>query len=183
MQYTYDGKIELEIGCMFSGKTSTVLRGLERNSIAKRKCLLIKHAIDTRYENRVVNHAGHAFKGFDVASCHRLSDLDSEYWMQYDVIGVDELQFFKDPLTLVEWANLGKTIIAAGLDGTSDLLEFGEMHKLIPHCEKVHKSTAVCVKCGKDASFSKRIVADKSEILVGGNDSYIAVCRHCYYAD
>ncbi len=181
VQYTYDGKITLEIGCMYAEKTSAILRALQRNSIAKKKCLFIKHSIDTRYGGKNVNHAGHEYTGFDVVSCDRLSSLDSELWYAYDVIGVDELQFFDDPLTLVEWANLGKTIFAAGLDAKSDLTEFGRLHELIPHCEKVHKNTAVCVKCGHDASFSKRIVEDKRDILVGGKESYIAVCRRCYH--
>lgn len=181
--FTYNGKIFLEIGPMWSGKSTTILRALDRNIIAKKKCLLIKNSLDTRYDGKTINHSGHEYSGFDIVKLNKLSDIDIEKIAQYDVIGVDELQFFPDPLELVKWANIGKIIFAAGLDAKSDLTEFGELHKLIPHCENVNKNQAVCINCGQDASFTKRITSDTSDILVGGKESYISVCRRCYYTD
>src|ERR1700722_1663174 len=37
------------IGPMFSGKTTELLRLIERERIAGKKCVIIKHAIDNRY--------------------------------------------------------------------------------------------------------------------------------------
>lgn len=45
----YSGKIELIIGPMFSGKSTELLRRLNRYEIAGKKCLKIKHSSDTRY--------------------------------------------------------------------------------------------------------------------------------------
>lgn len=51
------GNIQLIFGPMFSGKTTELLRRIKRFSIARRRCLVIKYAKDTRYsEDGVSTH-------------------------------------------------------------------------------------------------------------------------------
>jgi thymidine kinase len=51
-------------------------------------------------------------------SCSRLSDV-ADSWMAYDVVGIDEGQFFPDLLPFAEAvANAGKIVVVAALDGT-----------------------------------------------------------------
>lgn len=38
------------------------------------------------------------------------------------------------------------------------------------------------MKCYGDASFSKRICDETQVELIGGKESYIAVCRSCYFS-
>lgn len=79
-------------------------------------------------------------------------------------------------------ANMGKIVIIAALDGTYQRKGFGDVLDLIPLAESVVKLTAVCMKCYKDASFTKRRVAQTQIELIGGSESYQAVCRSCYHA-
>ena len=43
------GEIQLILGPMFSGKTTELLRRIRRFQVAKRECVVLKYAKDTRY--------------------------------------------------------------------------------------------------------------------------------------
>jgi thymidine kinase len=59
---------------------------------------------------------------------------------KYDVIGIDEGQFFADVVTFSEkMANLGKVVLVAALDGTFQRKPFGCILDLIPLvCHRLH---------------------------------------------
>ncbi len=56
-----------------------------------------------------------------------------------------------------KWANAGKTVIVAALDGTFQRKPFGEVLQLLPMSEHVTKLNAVCMVCFKDAPFTRRL--------------------------
>jgi thymidine kinase len=138
-------------------------------------------------------------------SCSRLSDV-ADSWMAYDVVGIDEGQFFPDLLPFAEAvANAGKIVVVAALDGTfqrkvwfggipalifqprrewvlSQILSqpFGDVCNLLPLAESFQKFSAVCHSCGEDAPFSKRLSADLQVELIGGDDLYVPACRSCF---
>ena len=84
---------------------------------------------------------------------------------EYDVIGIDEGQFFPDVVTWCEemanrsniqlfrisWHRWtfprGKIVLVAGLDGTFQRVPFPEMLALVPLAEAVTKLQAVCMVC------------------------------------
>jgi thymidine kinase len=108
-----------------------------------------------------------------------LAEVD-EIIDNYDVIGVDELQFFDDCVEYThKWANNGKIIIWSGLDADSECRPFGRIHQMVPICEEIIKLKAVCKLCYNDASFTVRIGESKEIIDIGGSDKYISVCRKC----
>ncbi len=75
--------------------------------------------------------------------CSRLSAL-GDTWRDYDVIGVDEGQFFPDLVDFCEMAaNAGKTVVVAALDADYNRRAFGRVHELLPLAESVHKLRAV----------------------------------------
>ena len=101
---------------------------------------------------------------------------------KYDVICIDEIQFYKDAHIFCDkWANLGKIIEACGLNGTFDRKPFEEISKLIPFCEDITYQTAICKKNGNNAPYSKRLTPDNSEVLIG--NMYDAVDRSTYYTE
>lgn len=66
----------------------------------------------------------------------------------YDVVGIDEGQFFSDIVDFCEvLANMNKIVVVAALDGTFERKPFGNIINLIPLAEKVSKLNAVCVYC------------------------------------
>src|ERR1700751_5928578 len=83
---------------MFSGKSEELLRRLRRAEIAGQRVLIVKPRIDNRYDiGHVVSHAGARMRAValdDPADIPGLVD-------GYDVVGVDEVQFFPPQVTLV----------------------------------------------------------------------------------
>lgn len=53
----FQGGIELILGPMFAGKTTELLRRVQRHAISGKKCLYIKYSADTRYDvTRISTH-------------------------------------------------------------------------------------------------------------------------------
>lgn len=179
---TNRGCVHLIIGPMFSGKTSELIRRVQRHRQARRRCLVIKYAEDTRYDARAV--CTHDMRTYKAIPGLRLMDFFDQIVSEgVDVVGVDEAQFFEqdDLHTFVTTlADLGKIVVVAGLDARFDKAPFESICTLVSACEWVTKLTAVCSECGGDASFTKRI-GDCAEVkLIGGSEVYKPVCRRCY---
>lgn len=179
------GKFKLFIGCMFATKTTHMVSEVERYHLANKLCIVIKYEGDTRYDQLassggIVTHAHREYARVPVKTATYLTEI-VDFVEEYEVIGVDEVQFFPDAVEIIQkWANSGKIIIASGLDANYLAKPFLRMPELIAIAEDVIKLKAVCMSCGADASFTKRTSNDKTEIAIGAADKYIAVCRYCY---
>ena len=152
--------------------------------VAQYKVMIVKYAKDVRYdEEGIATHCGMKIPA--TVSTTKLEEITNNILKEdYDVIGIDEGQFFPDVVTWAEkMANLGKVVVVAALDGTFQRKPFGDILSLIPLAEEVTKLKAVCMNCFDEAAFSKRITSDdegKVEVI-GGADKYMAVCRTCFH--
>jgi thymidine kinase len=178
------GSLELIIGPMYAGKSTELIRIINRFKCLDKNVLVINHSINNRYgSSSLTTHNRDSFD--ECIILDKLVDADSEehhdVFEKADVIVIEELQFFSDAYdTIVDWIDKkGKCVVAAGLDGDARKLPFGDVLRLIPHAEKVRKLNALCKRCGDGtkAHFSKRIVKEEQTILVGSDDVYEAVCR------
>ncbi|XP_071442268.1 thymidine kinase, cytosolic-like isoform X2 [Hetaerina americana] len=167
-------------GPMFSGKTTELIRRLKRYQIARRKCVVVKYARDDRYDSAcVATHDKDVLPAVCSVALMPLSDKA----MPYDVVGIDEGQFFPDVVPFCEkMANLGKIVVVAALDGTYQRKGFGDILSLVPLAESVVKLNAVCMLCFKSASYTRRIGCEQELEVIGGAEKYMAVCRECYLA-
>lgn len=171
---------KIYIGPMFAGKTSAMCDAVERFRIANKKCVMVKHKDDTRYNaDSIVTHKGHQLTIKTIVT----DDLASVYTelSKYEVVGVDEVQFFNDAVEIIDELVRGDTIvISAGLDADFKGAPFGRINELIAMSEYVIKLQAVCHKCYADASFTERITDNLEVKLIGGHSMYNAVCRKCW---
>ena len=158
---------------MFSGKTTYLSKTIKGN-----RSLYINHSLDTRGEFFYSHNDSVSFDRETV--CVKTDTLTDEMIMGYDVIAVDESQFFKNlKVTILRWVEeFGKTVYLAGLNCDYKREQFGELMDLAIYCDSMVKLTALC-KCGKDALFSKRLTVSNEKILVGTTE-YEPVCRKCY---
>ena len=174
------GKLNLIIGPMFSGKSTMLLTRYRRYGIAGKRCLLVKYAGDLRYvesEERVVTHDQVSYKA---TSCRQLAEI-AELVYSYDVICIDEIQFYPDAAHYCdEWANAGLIVEACGLSGDFRRRPFEQISLLIALCDDVQHVKAVCRATGQDAPFSKRISKEQEQEVIGSTDKYQAVSRLCY---
>ena len=193
------GNISLIIGPMFSSKSTTLISKVNRYAIAGRRCTLIKWEGDNRYDDivkeddglngkGVVTHDGQIYPSIALKAnqfvrwCEQeVKKSDSEE-DKYDVVGIDEGQFFNGLSYGCELlANAGYVVVVAGLSGTSNKTLFEEIGRLIPVSDNILFLKAVCVDCReRSASFSKRICKGNDKVIIGGIDKYLAVCRKCF---
>lgn len=185
MENFKSGFITLVTGSMFSGKTEELMRTLRRFEIAKQKVVLFKPQIDNRYNaEKVVTHNGDAISAVVKKNSQDIADyLAANDYQSFDVIGIDEAQFFDvEQLTVLAatWANDGKKVVIAALDQTFEGVPFPGMPNLLVEAEVVKKLHAVCMMCGGLASRTHRLGDSKNIVEVGGTDKYQALCRKCF---
>lgn len=185
-QITRSGWLEVITGCMFSGKTSELLRRLERIRIAKQKYKVFKPEIDDRYtEDKVVSHDG---QYIDACVLENSIDILNEVYEEIDVVGIDEIQFWdKKIIDIVEkLVSRGKRVIVCGLDQDFRGEPFENMALLMAKAEFVDKFNAICPHCGEPATKTQRLIDGEPAhwndpiILVGKEDYYEARCRSCH---
>lgn len=174
------GYLELIIGPMYAGKSTELIRIINRYKCLNKNIIVINHKLNNRYgSTELTTHNKDKIEHCIILE--KLKDLDKEILLKTDVIIIEELQFFEDSYdSIINWCDIyKKSVIAAGLDGDFLRQPFGDVLRLIPHAEKVTKLNALCKSCGDGtlAHFSKRIIKDSEKTLVGSNDIYHAVCR------
>ena len=176
------GQINLIYGCMFSGKTSELIRECRRRLNIGQKVLGINYSDDKRYtdENYIVAH------NLERINCIRvkyLKDIPISEIQQIDFIFIDEGQFFSDIKEyVIKWCEeYHKSITIISLDGDFQRNIFGGVFELIPYCDKITKLTALCKLCGDgtDALFTCRKSSENKQVVIG-IDNYIPVCRKHY---
>jgi len=182
--------LEVIIGPMFSGKTSELIRLVEREVYAKRKGAIFKIAFDKRYSARqVVTHNGLHYDAYTVASSaeglRKIEELASKGGL--DAIGIDEVNFFPDELVgVLDRLADTKKVIACGLNLNFRAEPFKTTMELAARADRVQYLSAVCVVCGREATRTQRLIGgkpapkDSPTIVVGGKEMYEPRCRNCY---
>ena len=173
------GRIEVVCGSMFSGKTEELIRRLKRAKFARQHVIIFKPVIDTRYsDTNVVSHDHNAIPSTPVAN----SDAVLQMSAGYDVMGIDDAQFFDDGLVEVcnKLAYRRIRVIVVGLDMDFKGVPFGPMPALCAIADEVTKVHAICVKCGALAYVSHRLVKNDSQVMLGEKTEYEPLCRECF---
>ncbi len=106
-----------------------------------------------------------------------------EIGKDFDVIGIDEIQFFDNDIISVcnSLANNGVRVIAAGLDMDYLGNPFGPMPNLMAIAEYVTKVHAICSETGNIANYSYRKKKEDSIILIGEEGEYKALSRELFF--
>lgn len=170
------GHIEVICGSMFSGKTEELIRRIRRAEIARQRVKVFKPKIDTRYSDiEIVSHSEQSYPSEMIENAEEILEKSFDY----EVIGIDEAQFFDENLVEVcqRLADSGKRVIVAGLDQDYRAVPFEPMPKLLAVAEYVTKAMAICVICGAPANRTQRNTSNSDRVLVGAKDHYEARCR------
>lgn len=179
------------IGPMFSGKTSELIRLIDREVISGKKCLIIKNKIDDRYDSEskpvkhLTTHNNYCYTGCEI-EIHTELNLELERYIlekKYEAIAIDEGHFFEN-LTVFcnNMANNGVKIFVSTLCGSYRQHLFEEIGRLLPYSENIIFCDSICMVCKNPGSFTIRITDSEDDIDVGGNDKYMSACRKCLNA-
>ena len=174
-----EGRIVLILGPMFSGKSTRLIEVIRKYTYKAKKTIMIKYSGDQRYSDKseVVTHD---FIKYDSINCCNLKD-SMDVLKRYDVVGIDEGQFFPDLVEVCEeLALLKKIVIIAALNGDFRMEPFPVIAKIISKADKIKLLKAYCFNCHKDAKFSLRIVQSNETVLIGAGEAYKPACRECH---
>src|SRR4051795_7108864 len=151
------GWLEVVCGPMFSGKSEELIRRLRRAEIAGQRALIVKPRLHNPYDiAHVVSHAGARMRAVAVDSPADIPGLVDGY----DVVGVDEVQFFAPEIVLVldGLVEKGMRVLVSGLDQDFRGFPFGPMPELLCRAELVDKLQAVCHRCAGPATMTQRLL-------------------------
>ena len=174
-----EGKIELILGPMFSGKSTRLIELMRKYVYKAKKTIMVKFYADQRYteKSEVVTHD---LIKYDSINCKILRD-SFDTFKNYDVIGIDEGQFFADLVEVCEeLAFMGKIVLIAALNGDFRMEPFPVIQRIIAKADKIKLLKAYCFNCHKDAKFSLRIVQSNETVLIGAGEAYKPACRECH---
>jgi len=166
--------LEIIMGSMYSGKSTKLIQKTKGFQRFGKRCLLVNHVLDSRVSGNFVKT--HDTITLSAVKTDDLATLDVE---DFDVILIDEGQFFKNLKTEIEKMLEQKlTVIVAGLNGDFNMNKFGEMSGLVPIADNIIYLQANCYNCDDKASFSKRLSSEEQVVSV--NSSYVPSCRKCH---
>lgn len=171
----------VNVGGMFSGKTTELQRQGERHLRAGQRVIFVKPALDTRFsKSEVVNHNGYRVRAIRIDTGKHLDEYINPE--EVDVVCIDEAQFFDKKLINSVWWLLSKGIkvYASGLDMDFMGEGFPTTMELMARADEVQKFHAVCECCGADATFTGKRTTSENKIELGAKETYIPLCRSCY---
>ena len=181
-------KLYFKYGAMGSSKTANALITKFNYEERGMKVWLIKPSIDDRDGANVVKSRIGLSAQAEIITPN--VDLYQEYQKHTDcdVIIADECQFLKsaqiDGLRKIV-DELDVPVLCYGL--RTDFLThlFEGSHRLFEVADSITEIKTIC-SCGKKALVNARIdgegkiVTEGGQILIGGNDSYVAMCHSCW---
>lgn len=173
--------LTVNTGPMFAGKSTLLLSQGEKHCKGGQKTLYIKPSLDTRYSaQKIVTHDRLSVDAVRVAGDTNLLHIPDI--KEYDVVLIDEVQFFSN--RIIEGINhllgAGVRVYASGLDMDFLGRGFSTTMELMARADKVNKLKAVCEHCGADATHSHRKNRTTETVELGEKDKYIPLCRKCF---
>ena len=181
-------KLYFKYGAMGSSKTAQALITQFNYEELGMSVWLIKPSVDTRDGADIIRSRIGLQRSARIITPEQ--DIREEYARsgKYDVIIADEAQFFtprqiEQLRELVDEENL--PVLCFGL--RTDFLThfFPGTQRLMELADSLTEIKTVCA-CGRKATVnaridgSGRIVTEGNQVLLGGNDSYVAMCHKCW---
>lgn len=161
---------------MFSGKTEELIRRIKNSNKSYK---VFKPVTDTRNkQNKIESHSNIKIDATTIKNINEILVFKNKF----DIIGIDEAQFFNDDIIDVcnTIANSGSRVIVAGLDMDYSGKPFGPMPFLMAIAEKVTKVHATCSETGEPALYSFRKSDYKETIMIGEKNEYKPLSRRAF---
>ena len=182
-------KLYFKFGAMGCSKTAQALITKFNYEERNMKVLLLKPAIDNRDgANTVKSRIGLQNEAVAVRENENIYETYEKNYSDCNVVIVDECQFLSpeqvDQLAdIVINKNIPVLCFGLSTDFTTHL--FPGSKRLFEIAESISEIKSVCT-CGAKATVNARldekgrIVTDGSQVVLGGNDRYMAMCRRCW---
>jgi thymidine kinase len=182
-------KLHFKYGAMNSGKSDTLIKTAFNYAERRLKVLVVKPAVDTKGDAKVVARGGHE-RNVDILADDSVN-IEKEVLQHADVavVLVDESQF----LTGAQISQLFKlaknhniSVICYGLRADFRSQMFPGSKRLFEVADNVEKLPTMCF-CGSQAEFNTRkvngtYIFEGDQVAIDGEDKveYDSLCGRCY---
>ena len=178
---------------MGAGKSLEILRIAYNYEERGRKTLLLTSSIDDRHGvGKITSRTGLQRDAVAIDKLDNIYELfaDKIAAQKTDIVLVDEAMF----LTKAQVWQLAKIVDALevpvmcfGLRNDFQGNLFEGSGALMAIADKIEEIKTIC-RCGRKATINARIAGGKivregEQIQIGGNESYVALCRKCWECD
>ena len=182
-------KLYFKFGAMGCSKTAQALITKFNYEERNMKAVLLKPAIDDRDGADIVkSRIGLYERAVAVKEDENLYELYNTRFPDCDAVIVDECQFLTpeqvDQLSLITMEK-DVPVLCFGLSTDFTTHLFPGSKRLFEIAESITEIKSVCT-CGAKATVNARIdekgriVTEGSQVCIGGNDRYVAMCRRCW---
>ncbi|MBR2930286.1 MAG: thymidine kinase [Clostridia bacterium] len=182
-------KLYFKYGAMGSSKTAQALITKFNYEERGMRVWLIKPSTDTRDGETILrSRIGLAADCTPIAEDQSILELFRSEHMDADVIISDECQFFtpeqiSEMRAIVDEYDI--PVLCFGLRTDFLTALFPGSRRLFELADSIAEIKTIC-RCGRKATVNARIseegrvVTQGSQVMLGGNDAYVAMCHRCY---
>ena len=182
-------KLYFKYGAMGSSKTAQALTTKFNYEERGMKVWLIKPAIDDRDgKSTIKSRVGLSEECTVIDKADNVFDIFTEEQVEANVIIADECQFFTaeqiDALRkIVDEYDVPVLCFGLRTDFLSHLFEGSR--RLFEVADSIAEIKTIC-ECGSKATINARldgegrVVTEGSQVMIGGNESYVAMCHRCW---
>ncbi len=182
-------KLYFKFGAMGCSKTAQALITKFNYEERNMKAVLLKPAIDDRDGADIVkSRIGLYERAVAVKEDENLYELYNTRFSDCDAVIVDECQFLTpeqvDQLSLITMEK-DVPVLCFGLSTDFTTHLFPGSKRLFEIAESITEIKSVCT-CGAKATVNARlddkgeVVTSGSQVCIGGNGRYVAMCRKCW---
>lgn len=178
--HTFPGRLIVITGPMFAEKSTTTRSLYNKYKVFNTSHIWVKPDRDNLKEGYTRTHNEEKIAAHTISA--KRPDKHLKSLLQYDVIAIDEAQFFSDRLLYLIHQLLmnGALIIVNGLKLTTKRQIFGVMHYLLAEADEILNLKAVCSECKIiDTATRTKSYQDLPSVKTGGRDDYYAACPAC----
>ncbi len=176
---------------MNAAKTANALMVYHNYQSKGMNPILLKPRTDTRDGEKIIkSRTGMQAPCEFVEDFKERSNFRKEYIKQYDAIIIDEVQFLSE--LDIDWFSsvteaYNIPVLCYGLRTDFRTQLFPGSKRLFEIADELNEITTVCW-CGRKARFNARIhngniVRSGEQVMIGGNESYVSLCRHHYMSN
>ena len=177
---------------MNAGKSIEVLKIAHNYEEQNKRVLIFNSEMDDRYGKAVVaSRIGLKRQAIPYNSETSIIQIIQENLVDTKPIHcilIDEGQFLTEKQVMeltqiVDYMNIPVIVYGLKNDFKNDLFEGSKA--LLIYADKIEEIKTICWFCDRKATMVLRVLDGKpvytgEQVLIGGNDNYIPVCRKCY---
>lgn len=182
-------KLIFRFGSMNASKSAQLIMEAHNHKANGKTVVIFKPTLDTRNKGAVFSRAVPTVMPANLIKPNEVGEMFAEVAHRKPrAVLIDEVQFFskeqiEELAQIVDTLNV--TVIAFGLMTNFKSEMFEGSKRLVELADVVERVRSECVECSNEGIINARmhngaIVTDGAEILTGGEDKYVVLCRKCY---